>query len=151
MEKIAAEGLLLHRACLKCHHCHTNLRLGGYAFDRGDPSGRFYCTQHYRLPAKVQRPIPRRSAAQRGAASSAKQAQFAATATTAIGKSSSPSTGNANAAATAATSAIAAAGAGSTVPKERNTETPERIAARERREGIARLDLLKRGYYAPIC
>lgn len=26
--------------------------LGGYAFDRDDPEGRFYCTQHYRLPAK---------------------------------------------------------------------------------------------------
>lgn len=61
MEKISAEGLLLHRACLKCHHCHTSLRLGGYAFDRDDPNGRFYCTQHFRLPAKVHRPIPRRS------------------------------------------------------------------------------------------
>lgn len=28
MEKINAEGLILHRSCLKCHHCHTNLRLG---------------------------------------------------------------------------------------------------------------------------
>jgi F-actin monooxygenase len=28
MEKINAEGLVLHRSCLKCHHCHTNLRLG---------------------------------------------------------------------------------------------------------------------------
>lgn len=45
---------MLHRNCLKCHHCHTNLRLGGYAFDRDDPQGRFYCTQHYRLPAKPQ-------------------------------------------------------------------------------------------------
>lgn len=61
MEKISAENLVLHRACLKCHHCHTSLRLGGYAFDRDDPSGRFYCTQHYRLPAKIQRPIPKRS------------------------------------------------------------------------------------------
>lgn len=61
MEKISAESLLLHRACLKCHHCHTSLRLGGYAFDRDDPNGRFYCTQHYRLPSKLQRPIPRRS------------------------------------------------------------------------------------------
>lgn len=61
MEKINAEGLILHRACLKCHHCHTSLRLGGYAFDRDDPEGRFYCTQHYRLPAKVIRPIPKRS------------------------------------------------------------------------------------------
>lgn len=28
MEKITAEGLTLHRSCLKCHHCHTSLRLG---------------------------------------------------------------------------------------------------------------------------
>jgi hypothetical protein len=52
MEKISAEGLTLHRACLKCHHCHTNLRLGGYAFDRDNPEGRFYCTQHFKLPPK---------------------------------------------------------------------------------------------------
>ncbi|XP_037045702.1 F-actin-monooxygenase Mical isoform X2 [Bradysia coprophila] len=61
MEKITAEGLVLHRACLKCHHCHTSLRLGGYAFDRDNPQGLFYCTQHYRLPAKVMRPIPKKS------------------------------------------------------------------------------------------
>ncbi|XP_023034623.1 F-actin-monooxygenase Mical isoform X1 [Drosophila willistoni] len=58
MEKTTVEGLILHRNCLKCHHCHTNLRLGGYAFDRDDPQGRFYCTQHFRLPAK---PLPQRS------------------------------------------------------------------------------------------
>lgn len=61
MEKISAENLILHRACLKCHHCHTSLRLGGYAFDRDDPNGRFYCTQHYRMPAKVMRPMPKRT------------------------------------------------------------------------------------------
>lgn len=55
VEKISAEGLLLHRNCLKCHHCHTSLRVGGYAFDRDDPDGKFYCTQHYRLPAKQMR------------------------------------------------------------------------------------------------
>lgn len=60
MEKIAAEGLVLHRSCLKCHHCHTSLRLGGYAFDRDDPEGRFYCTQHFRLPAKVMRPTQKK-------------------------------------------------------------------------------------------
>lgn len=59
MEKITAEGLILHRSCLKCHHCHTNLRLGGYAFDRDNPQGLFYCTQHYRLPAKA-KPTPKR-------------------------------------------------------------------------------------------
>ncbi|XP_031626960.1 F-actin-monooxygenase Mical isoform X5 [Contarinia nasturtii] len=55
MEKLATEGLVLHRNCLKCHHCHTSLRVGGYAFDRDDPEGKFYCTQHYRLPAKQMR------------------------------------------------------------------------------------------------
>jgi len=30
MEKIAVEGLVLHRSCLKCNHCHTNLRLGKF-------------------------------------------------------------------------------------------------------------------------
>lgn len=52
MEKVTAENLILHRSCLKCHHCHTSLRLGNYAFDRDDPEGKFYCTQHYRLPPK---------------------------------------------------------------------------------------------------
>lgn len=61
MEKITAESLVLHRACLKCYHCHTSLRLGGYAFDRDNPQGLFYCTQHYRLPAKVMRPTPKKS------------------------------------------------------------------------------------------
>lgn len=65
MEKISAENLILHRACLKCHHCHTSLRLGGYAFDRDDPNGRFYCTQHYRMPAKVMRPAPKRTSLSR--------------------------------------------------------------------------------------
>ncbi|XP_055902550.1 F-actin-monooxygenase Mical isoform X3 [Eupeodes corollae] len=60
MEKISTEGLILHRSCLKCHHCHTNLRPGGYAFDRDDPEGRFYCTQHFRLPAKAIRPVVRK-------------------------------------------------------------------------------------------
>lgn len=61
MEKVTAEGLVLHRSCLKCHHCHTNLRLGGYAFDRDNPAGYFYCTQHYRLPAKAKSNIKRPS------------------------------------------------------------------------------------------
>ncbi|XP_052868235.1 F-actin-monooxygenase Mical [Anopheles cruzii] len=52
MGKVTTEGLTLHRSCLKCHHCHTNLRLGAYAFDRDDPEGRFYCTHHFKLPSK---------------------------------------------------------------------------------------------------
>ncbi|XP_033232869.1 F-actin-monooxygenase Mical isoform X8 [Drosophila pseudoobscura] len=72
MEKTTVEGLVLHRNCLKCHHCHTNLRLGGYAFDRDDPQGRFYCTQHFRLPSK---PLPQRSnKARKSAAAAAVQA-----------------------------------------------------------------------------
>ncbi|XP_034484699.1 F-actin-monooxygenase Mical isoform X4 [Drosophila innubila] len=83
MEKTTVEGLVLHRNCLKCHHCHTNLRLGGYAFDRDDPQGRFYCTQHFRLPPK---PMPqrvnkaRRSAAAQPASPAAPQAATAAAA-----------------------------------------------------------------------
>lgn len=65
MEKLSAEGLVMHRNCLKCHHCHTSLRVGGYAFDRDDPEGRFYCTQHYRLPAKQIRSVTKRVGAQK--------------------------------------------------------------------------------------
>lgn len=65
MEKISAEGLVIHRGCLKCYHCHTSLRPGGYAFDRDDPEGKFYCTQHFRLPAKVVRPTTRRTLSSR--------------------------------------------------------------------------------------
>ena len=57
MEKISAENLVLHRSCLKCAHCHTNLRLGGYAFDRDSPNGFFYCTQHFRLPVKSMKAV----------------------------------------------------------------------------------------------
>uniref|UniRef100_A0A1L8DL23 F-actin monooxygenase n=1 Tax=Nyssomyia neivai TaxID=330878 RepID=A0A1L8DL23_9DIPT len=60
MEKIAAEGLVLHRSCLKCNHCHTNLRLGGYAFDRDSPDGLFYCNQHFKLPPKPYKPVTKR-------------------------------------------------------------------------------------------
>uniref|UniRef100_A0A1A9VGD2 F-actin monooxygenase n=1 Tax=Glossina austeni TaxID=7395 RepID=A0A1A9VGD2_GLOAU len=67
MEKLHTEGLIMHRACLKCHHCHSNLRLGAYAFDRDDPSGRFYCTQHFRLPAKAIRPVVRKQGQKKNA------------------------------------------------------------------------------------
>ncbi|GAB0092877.1 bMERB domain [Sergentomyia squamirostris] len=60
MEKIAAEGLVMHRSCLKCNHCHTNLRLGGYAFDRDGPDGMFYCNQHFKLPPKPYKPVTKR-------------------------------------------------------------------------------------------
>lgn len=61
VEKLSAEGLILHRNCLKCHHCHTSLRVGGYAFDRNDPDGLFYCTQHFGLPAKNIKPASKKS------------------------------------------------------------------------------------------
>lgn len=61
VEKLSAEGLILHRNCLKCHHCHTTLRVGGYAFDRNDPEGKFYCTQHFRLPAKNIKPTSKKT------------------------------------------------------------------------------------------
>lgn len=61
MEKLSAEGLILHRNCLKCYHCHTSLRVGGYAFDRNDPDGKFYCTQHFRLPAKNIKPASKKT------------------------------------------------------------------------------------------
>lgn len=34
---------------------------GGYAFDRDDPEGKFYCTQHFKLPSKTVKPVPKRS------------------------------------------------------------------------------------------
>lgn len=61
MEKLSAEGLILHRNCLKCYHCHSSLRVGGYAFDRNDPEGKFYCTQHFRLPAKSIKPASKKA------------------------------------------------------------------------------------------
>uniref|UniRef100_A0A1I8PQY1 F-actin monooxygenase n=1 Tax=Stomoxys calcitrans TaxID=35570 RepID=A0A1I8PQY1_STOCA len=78
MEKLQTENLVMHRGCLKCHHCHTNLRLGAYAFDRDDPNGRFYCTQHYRLPAKPTRPVVRKPG-QRKSAPQTKEDAAAAT------------------------------------------------------------------------
>lgn len=34
--------------------------LGGYAFDRESPDGKFYCTQHYKLPPKDVKFVPKR-------------------------------------------------------------------------------------------
>ncbi|XP_058822163.1 F-actin-monooxygenase Mical isoform X2 [Topomyia yanbarensis] len=80
MEKISAEGLTLHRSCLKCHHCHTNLRLGGYAFDRDDPEGKFYCTQHFKLPSKTVKPTTKRSLPRTPQGGDSRQAMAAAAA-----------------------------------------------------------------------
>lgn len=37
------------------------MRVGGYAFDRNDPDGKFYCTQHFRLPAKSIKPASKKT------------------------------------------------------------------------------------------
>lgn len=34
--------------------------LGGYAFDRENPDGKFYCTQHFKLPPKDSKFVPKR-------------------------------------------------------------------------------------------
>ncbi|XP_058980162.1 F-actin-monooxygenase Mical [Musca domestica] len=80
MEKLQTENLIMHRGCLKCHHCHTNLRLGAYAFDRDDPNGRFYCTQHFRLPAKPTRPVVRKPGQRKSSGHPNEQAAAAAAA-----------------------------------------------------------------------
>ena len=36
VERHCAEGLYFHRTCFRCHYCHSMLRLGAYAFRRGD-------------------------------------------------------------------------------------------------------------------
>lgn len=43
-------------------HDNTYLEyfLGGYSFDRESPDGKFYCTQHYKLPPKDVKFVPKR-------------------------------------------------------------------------------------------
>ncbi|XP_011194493.2 F-actin-monooxygenase Mical isoform X6 [Zeugodacus cucurbitae] len=121
MEKITAEDLVFHRSCLKCHHCHTNLRLGGYAFDRDDPNGRFYCTQHFKLPAKAIRPIARKP----GQRKPTQQQQAAA------------------AAAAAVDITITAADAASGITHTDLLKTPDKL--RGPADNVVQLDLLDRG------
>ncbi|XP_041051308.1 F-actin-monooxygenase mical1 isoform X1 [Carcharodon carcharias] len=45
VERVSAESQFFHRGCFMCDLCGTTLRLGNYAFNRGD--GKFYCTFHY--------------------------------------------------------------------------------------------------------
>ncbi|XP_055597681.1 F-actin-monooxygenase Mical isoform X3 [Uranotaenia lowii] len=90
MEKISAEGLTLHRSCLKCHHCHTNLRLGGYAFDRDDPEGKFYCTQHFKLPSKTIKTVPKKSLPRTPHTTDAKKPATAAAMAAAANKPTTP-------------------------------------------------------------
>ncbi|XP_036324802.1 F-actin-monooxygenase Mical [Rhagoletis pomonella] len=121
MEKIAAEDLVFHRSCLKCHHCQTNLRLGGYAFDRDDPNGRFYCTQHFRLPAKAIRPVMRKP----GQRKPTQQQQAAA------------------AAAAAADITVPAGSAGDGTSPADLLKTPDKL--RGPADSVVQLDLLDRG------
>ncbi|XP_017483738.1 PREDICTED: protein-methionine sulfoxide oxidase Mical isoform X5 [Rhagoletis zephyria] len=121
MEKITAEDLVFHRSCLKCHHCQTNLRLGGYAFDRDDPNGRFYCTQHFRLPAKAIRPVMRKP----GQRKPTQQQQAAA------------------AAAAAADITVPAGSAGDGTSPADLLKTPDKL--RGPADSVVQLDLLDRG------
>lgn len=44
-----------------CKHFFFNfLFQGGYAFDRDSPDGKFYCTQHFKLPPKDTKFVPKR-------------------------------------------------------------------------------------------
>nr|XP_036225155.1 F-actin-monooxygenase Mical isoform X23 [Bactrocera oleae] len=121
MEKITAEDLVFHRSCLKCHHCHTNLRLGGYAFDRDDPNGRFYCTQHFKLPAKAIRPVVRKP----GQRKPTQQQQAAA------------------AAAAAVDITVTTADAASGITQIDLPKTPDKL--RGPADSVVQLDLLDRG------
>ncbi|XP_065354133.1 F-actin-monooxygenase Mical isoform X3 [Calliphora vicina] len=119
MEKLQTENLVMHRGCLKCHHCHTNLRLGAYAFDREDPNGRFYCTQHFRLPAKAIRPVVRKP----GQRKPTQQQQNEA-------------------------AVIAASVAKTPVPSHLNSESGDEPRTPDKRgpvDNVAKLDLLERG------
>ncbi|XP_012156080.1 F-actin-monooxygenase Mical isoform X7 [Ceratitis capitata] len=122
MEKVTAEELVFHRSCLKCHHCQTNLRPGGYTFDRDDPNGRFYCTQHFRLPAKAVRPVARKP----GQRKPTQQQQAAA------------------AAAAASEQALTAGdGASGVVPLADSLKTPDKL--RGPADNVVQLDLMDRG------
>jgi hypothetical protein len=41
-------------------HKSNNYFKGGYAFDRENPDGKFYCTQHFKLPPKDIKFVPKR-------------------------------------------------------------------------------------------
>jgi len=44
MEKLAADGKVFHKACLKCKHCNKTLSLGSFAALQGE----MYCKPHFK-------------------------------------------------------------------------------------------------------
>mmetsp|Transcript_143690 Transcript_143690/g.203256 ORF Transcript_143690/g.203256 Transcript_143690/m.203256 type:complete len:117 (+) Transcript_143690:50-400(+) len=44
MERMAADGLVFHKGCMKCCHCNKSLSLGNYAA----LSGKYYCKPHFK-------------------------------------------------------------------------------------------------------
>ncbi|VEN43454.1 unnamed protein product [Callosobruchus maculatus] len=56
MERLSAEGRFFHHGCFKCQYCHTQLRLGSYAFDRDGLYGyKFYCVHHFGMEGELPR------------------------------------------------------------------------------------------------
>ncbi|RZB40090.1 LIM domain containing protein, partial [Asbolus verrucosus] len=54
MERLSAEGRFFHHGCFKCQYCHTQLRLGSYAFDRdGIYDHKFFCIHHYGMQGEM--------------------------------------------------------------------------------------------------
>ncbi|XP_044256717.1 F-actin-monooxygenase Mical [Tribolium madens] len=54
MERLSAEGRFFHHGCFKCQYCHTQLRLGSYAFDRdGIYDHKFFCIHHYGMQGEL--------------------------------------------------------------------------------------------------
>ena len=44
MERMAADGAVFHKGCMKCEHCQKVLSLGNYAA----LSGKYYCKPHFK-------------------------------------------------------------------------------------------------------
>jgi hypothetical protein len=44
MEKMAADGKVFHKGCMKCEHCQKSLGLGNYAA----LNGKYYCKPHFK-------------------------------------------------------------------------------------------------------
>ncbi|XP_062513190.1 protein-methionine sulfoxide oxidase mical3a-like isoform X2 [Corticium candelabrum] len=50
MEKFHAEGFFFHRGCFRCSHCNCQLKLGDYAYSKGEEGqeGKFFCRAHFK-------------------------------------------------------------------------------------------------------
>lgn len=71
MERLSAEGRFFHHGCFKCQYCHTQLRLGSYAFDRdGIYEHKFFCLHHYGMQGELKSTKVTRKALQRMAGKS---------------------------------------------------------------------------------